>query len=76
MIFKNLKQKFQSHAGHIGILGLGYVGLPLACEFGKAGYPVTGFEVDASKVKVCCPAALMWKTSATKTSKNCSIANA
>jgi UDP-N-acetyl-D-glucosamine dehydrogenase len=51
MIFKTLKQKFQNHSGSIGILGLGYVGLPLACEFARAGYTVTGFEVDATKVK-------------------------
>jgi len=32
-------------------MGLGYVGLPLACEFAKIGFSVTGFEVDPSKVK-------------------------
>jgi UDP-N-acetyl-D-glucosamine dehydrogenase len=46
-----LKDKIDSHAAKIGILGLGYVGLPLACEFAKAGYEVTGFEVDSRKVK-------------------------
>ena len=35
----------------IGVVGLGYVGLPLACEFAKAEFPVTGFEVDAAKVR-------------------------
>src|SRR5215831_9541525 len=34
----------------IGVIGLGYVGLPLAVEFAKAGFDVTGFDVDASKV--------------------------
>ena len=33
-----------------GIVGLGYVGLPLAIEFAKAGYTVTGIDVTASKV--------------------------
>ncbi len=51
MTFQTLKKKFQSHSGKIGILGLGYVGLPLACEFARAGFAVTGFEVDGSKVK-------------------------
>ncbi len=46
-----LKEKFKSHSAKVGILGLGYVGLPLASEFAKAGFSVTGFEVDASKVK-------------------------
>ena len=49
--FQKLKEKFKGHSGKVGILGLGYVGLPLACEFAKAGFWVTGFEVDASKVK-------------------------
>jgi len=49
--FQSLKDKFKDHAGKVGILGLGYVGLPLACEFAKVGFSVTGFEVDASKVK-------------------------
>src|SRR5882672_7824017 len=46
-----LKEKITSHSAKVGILGLGYVGLPLACEFAKAGLGVTGFEVDPSKVK-------------------------
>ncbi len=45
-----LKEKIQSHSAKVGILGLGYVGLPLACEFAKVGYLVTGFEVDRRKV--------------------------
>src|SRR5258708_2787301 len=34
----------------IGVIGLGYVGLPLAVEFARAGFDVTGFDVDASKI--------------------------
>ena len=34
----------------IGIIGLGYVGLPLAVEFARKGFHVTGFDVDAEKV--------------------------
>src|SRR5258706_10770609 len=49
--FQKMKEKFKGHSGKVGVLGLGYVGLPLACEFAKAGFPVTGFEVDPSKVK-------------------------
>jgi UDP-N-acetyl-D-glucosamine dehydrogenase len=45
-----LQNKIQNRTAKIGILGLGYVGLPLACEFAKVGFPTTGFEVDASKV--------------------------
>ncbi|MCJ7672170.1 MAG: NAD(P)-binding domain-containing protein [Acidimicrobiia bacterium] len=35
----------------VGILGLGYVGLPLAREFATAGIKVIGFDVDESKIK-------------------------
>jgi len=35
----------------VGVVGLGYVGLPLALSFGAAGSKVTGFDVDASKVE-------------------------
>src|SRR6185503_1533663 len=33
----------------IGVVGLGYVGLPLATEFARNGFKVTGFEVDEGK---------------------------
>jgi UDP-N-acetyl-D-glucosamine dehydrogenase len=35
---------------HVGVIGLGYVGLPLATEFAASGFRATGFEVDATKV--------------------------
>ena len=35
----------------IGIVGLGYVGLPLAAAFGRAGHEVIGFDVDAARVE-------------------------
>ena len=35
----------------IGILGLGYVGLPLACLFAEKGFQVTGFDVDPAKIR-------------------------
>jgi UDP-N-acetyl-D-glucosamine dehydrogenase len=34
---------------NVGIVGLGYVGLPLLLEFAKAGFSVTGFDIDTSK---------------------------
>src|SRR5690348_16463431 len=35
----------------IGILGLGYVGLPLACTFAEAGFHTIGFDVDQAKIE-------------------------
>ena len=46
----NLKEKLETRQARIGVIGLGYVGLPLAVEFAKAGFDVTGFDVDGSKV--------------------------
>ena len=45
-----LKEKIESHRARVGIIGLGYVGLPLACEFVRAGFAVTGVDNDAAKV--------------------------
>src|SRR5579863_1307402 len=45
-----LKEKIQSKTARVGIVGLGYVGLPLATEFAKAGFTVTGIDVQDSKV--------------------------
>src|SRR5215475_4248223 len=36
---------------HVGVIGLGYVGLPLLVEFASGGFQGTGFEVDESKAK-------------------------
>jgi len=46
-----LSQKLKDHSGSIGIVGMGYVGLPLALAFTEAGFKVIGFEVDQSKIK-------------------------
>jgi UDP-N-acetyl-D-glucosamine dehydrogenase len=50
-MYNELKNKLTNHDAKIGIIGLGYVGLPLAVELAKSGFKVTGFEVDAKKVK-------------------------
>lgn len=46
-----LELKFENRTANIGIVGLGYVGLPLALLFAEKGFPVTGFDVDAQKVE-------------------------
>ncbi len=45
-----LLQKIGAKNAKIGVIGLGYVGLPLVIEFCKAGFHVTGFDVDPKKV--------------------------
>ncbi|MGC8979105.1 nucleotide sugar dehydrogenase [Caldisericum sp.] len=46
----NLKTKILNKEAKIGVIGLGYVGLPLAMEFAKNGYKVIGFDTDREKV--------------------------
>ncbi len=48
---EELKARIISRDAHIGVIGLGYVGLPLGLEFTRAGYRVTGFEIDAKRVE-------------------------
>src|SRR5579875_320714 len=48
--FEALKEKIETKAARVGIVGLGYVGLPLAVEFAKAGFTVTGIDVQDTKV--------------------------
>lgn len=45
-----LIEKFKTHNATVGVIGLGYVGLPLAVAFGEAGIRVIGVDVDESKV--------------------------
>jgi UDP-N-acetyl-D-glucosamine dehydrogenase len=45
-----LVQKLQNKSSIIGIVGLGYVGLPLMLRYIEVGYKVIGFDIDSSKV--------------------------
>ena len=45
-----LSHKIAGKRARVGIVGLGYVGLPLAVEFAKAGFSVTGIDISAEKV--------------------------
>lgn len=48
---KRLRTLITERKAKVGIIGLGYVGLPLAVEFAGGGFPTTGFEIDGGKVK-------------------------
>jgi UDP-N-acetyl-D-glucosamine dehydrogenase len=48
--FQNMLELFRSSRARIAVLGLGYVGLPLAVELAKAGFAVLGFDVSVSRV--------------------------
>ncbi len=47
---KALQAKIDSGKARVGVIGLGYVGLPLAVEFAEAGFKVTGIDLDQVKV--------------------------
>jgi UDP-N-acetyl-D-glucosamine dehydrogenase len=48
---EDLRGKIDAREARIGVIGLGYVGLPLVVELGNAGFSVTGFDIDATKVR-------------------------
>ena len=48
---ESLLKKITTRQAQVAIIGLGYVGLPLAIGFAKAGLHVTGIDVDAGRVE-------------------------
>ena len=48
----NLKSRIQNQESKIGIIGLGYVGLPLSIRFSQENFKVVGFDVDKEKVEI------------------------
>ena len=50
-IAEGLEEKIRSRRARVGIVGLGYVGLPLAVEFAKVGFSVTGIDVSEQKAR-------------------------
>lgn len=50
VLAQRLKTKIQDHSATVGVIGLGYVGLPLAVEKGKVGFTVIGFDINPNRV--------------------------
>ncbi len=48
---KILEAKIRTRGARVGIVGLGYVGLPLAVEFARAGFTVTGIDISGEKAR-------------------------
>lgn len=48
--FSELKSKIDQRQARVAVIGLGYVGLPLALLYSDQGFPVTGFDIDQRKV--------------------------
>jgi len=47
----SLEERIISHEAHVVVVGLGYVGLPLAVELAQTGFPVTGYDVAKKRVE-------------------------
>jgi UDP-N-acetyl-D-glucosamine dehydrogenase len=47
----DLLEKLADGSARVGVIGLGYAGLPLAIEMARAGYRVTGFDIDEEKIR-------------------------
>jgi len=48
-VLDGLRSRLRERSAVIGVIGLGYVGLPQALSFAEAGYRVLGFDIDAAK---------------------------
>src|SRR4051812_16250748 len=49
-IADGLRERIENRTARVGVVGLGYVGLPLAVEFARAGFMTTGIDLDPKKV--------------------------
>ncbi len=50
-----LLEKIESKQARLGVIGLGYVGLPLAVEYARAGFRVTGIDTHGEKTAILRP---------------------
>src|SRR6266702_7669685 len=48
--FSELKRKIEQHQARVAVIGMGYVGLPLALLYSEQNFPVTGFDIHERKV--------------------------
>ena len=48
---KEIERKIRDRTAKVGVVGLGYVGLPLALEMAKTGFQVTGIDIDRERVE-------------------------
>jgi UDP-N-acetyl-D-glucosamine dehydrogenase len=48
--YEALRERIAARTARVGVVGLGYVGLPLAVEFARAGFDTTGIDLDKRKV--------------------------
>ncbi|TDI59054.1 MAG: nucleotide sugar dehydrogenase [Alphaproteobacteria bacterium] len=49
-IANSLQQKIDNRSARVGVIGMGYVGLPLAATIARKGFTVTGFDIDENRI--------------------------
>ena len=67
---QELMKKIKDRSANIAILGLGYVGLPLATIFAEAGFKVVGVEPDQAKVDLLMNGEAMCRMSQVRSWRN------
>ena len=50
MNYNEIIKKIKDHSAIVGVVGLGYVGLPLLLSLGKEGFKMTGIDIDNNKI--------------------------
>ena len=50
-VLRQFKSRVQERTARVGVVGMGYVGLPIALLFSKKGFPTTGFDIDPVKIE-------------------------
>jgi UDP-N-acetyl-D-glucosamine dehydrogenase len=51
-LWQSLQSKIEARSARVGIIGLGYVGLPLVLLFSEERFPITGFDIDPRKIEI------------------------
>ena len=50
-ILRQFQTRVEERTARVGVVGMGYVGLPIALLFAKKGFPTTGFDIDPAKIE-------------------------
>ena len=53
-ILRQFQARVKERTAQVGVVGMGYVGLPIALLFAKKGFPTTGFDIDPAKIDSLC----------------------
>jgi UDP-N-acetyl-D-glucosamine dehydrogenase len=51
-LYKTLERKIKNRTAVVGVIGMGYVGLPLAVELGREGFQVIGIDIAVAKIRL------------------------